>query len=171
MTMTDPNLQPPSEPTPDAAPNPRKRKSKTADAAINMVDATTTDAVELEKPKRRRKTKAEKEAARMARAKAEAEKPLDPKLWFTLGGILLVIAGFIYVDPVTFAEAGQSHSEGMWIRDLLVILVGILGKTPTVIILAVIGVLSLGMGVWGWVDARKPKPEKKSDESPVTSDE
>lgn len=123
------------------------------------------------KPKRKRKTKAEKEAARLARAKAEAEKPLDPKIWFSLGAILLVIAGFIYVDPVTFAEAGRSTSEGMWIRDLLVIFVGILGKTPTVIILAIIGVLSLGMGVWGWVDARKPKPDKSSNELPVTSDE
>jgi hypothetical protein len=62
---------------------------------------------------------------------------------------------------VTFAEAGNSGNSGMWIRDVLVILVGILGKTPTVLILAVIGLLSLGMGVWGWMDARK---QKKSDE-------
>ncbi|MBZ0287085.1 MAG: hypothetical protein K8I30_05680 [Anaerolineae bacterium] len=171
MTMTDPNLPQAPEPTPEAEATPRKRKSKTADAAINTVDATTTDAVEPEKPKRRRKTKAEKEAARMARAKVDAEKPLDPKLWFTMGAILLVIAGFIYIDPVTFAEAGQSHSEGMWIRDLLVIVVAILGKNPTVILLAVIGLLSLGMGIWGWVDARKPKPEKTSGELPITSDE
>jgi hypothetical protein len=124
------------------------------------IEPTPESVSEPEAPKRKRKTKAEKEAERLAKARAEAEKPLDPKIWFTLGGILLIIAGFIYVDPVTFAEAGRSSSEGMWIRDVLVIFVGILGKTPTVIILAIIGLLSLGMGVWGWVDARKPKPEK-----------
>ena len=132
---------------------------------------TTSDPQPPVEPKRRRKTQAEKEAERMARAKAEAEKPLDPKIWFVFGAILLLIAGFIYVDPVTFAEAGTSGNSGMWIRDVLVILVGILGKTPTVIVLAVIGVFSLGMGVWGWLDARKPKPDKKSDELSVTSDE
>jgi hypothetical protein len=124
------------------------------------IQPTPESPSEPEATKRKRKTKAEKEAERLAKARAEAEKPLDPKLWFTLGAILLIIAGFIYVDPVTFAEAGRSTSEGMWIRDVLVIFVGILGKTPTVIILAIIGLLSLGMGVWGWVDARKPKPEK-----------
>ena len=166
MTTPDPDFQPPSEPTPEV--EPRKSKPKSADAAVNSVEASAADAVI---PKRKRKTKAQKEADRMARMKADAEKPLDPKIWFTLGAILLGIAGFIYIDPVTFANAGNSGNSGMWIRDLLVILVGILGKTPTVVVLAVIGLLSIGMGVWGWLDARKPKPEKKSDELSVTSDE
>jgi hypothetical protein len=77
---------------------------------------------------------------------------------------VLVIAGFIYIDSVTFANAGDSHREGMWIRDVLVILVAILGHIPTVLVLAAIGLLSLGMGVWGWLDARKPKPDAKIDE-------
>ncbi len=154
MTITDPQPEP----------KPRKRKSKSADEAINTVEASAGDVVQ---PDRKRKTKAEKEAARMARAKAEAEKPLDPKIWFALGAILLLVAGFIYIDPVTFAEAGNSGNDGMWVRDVLVILVGILGHIPTVLLLAVIGLLSVGMGVWGWVDARKPKPEPepKSDEA------
>ena len=42
----------------------------------------------------------------------------------------------------------------MWIRDVLVILVGILGKTPTVIILAIVSLLSIGWGVRGWLRQR-----------------
>jgi hypothetical protein len=162
MTTPDPDFQSP-EPTSEASSKPKRKRKTEAEPEAVLVETSPPDA-DAAKPKRRRKTKGEKEAARLARAKAEAEKPLDPKLWFSLGGILLIIAGFIYVDPVTFAEAGRSTSEGMWIRDVLVIFVGILGKTPTVIILTIIAVLSLGMGVWGWVDARKPKVEKQSDE-------
>jgi hypothetical protein len=162
MTTPDPDFQPPSEPKPS------KRKPKSIDEAINNVEVSAGDAVAgTAKRKRRRKTNAEQEAARLA----EADKPIDPKVWYVFGGILLAIAGFIYVDPVTFAEAGTSGNSGMWIRDVLVIFVGILGKTPTVLILAVIGLLSLGMGVWGWLDARKSKPDKKSDEPVVMSDE
>ena len=157
-TMTTPDIQPTPEP------KPRKRKPKSTDEAINNVAASADAPVEAAKPKRRRKTQAEKEAER----RAEAEKPIDPKVWYTFGGILLVIAGFIYIDPVTFAEAGTSGNSGMWIRDVLVIFVGILGKTPTVLVLAAVGLLSIAMGVWGWLDARKPKAEQKSDE-PIDS--
>jgi hypothetical protein len=153
MTTPDPDFQPTSEPSS----KPPKRKPKSADEAINSVEVSAADSAVAVKPKRRHKTQAEKEAAR----KAEAEKPLDPKIRFILGSIVLIIAGFIYIDPVTFAEAGNSRGEGMWIRDVLVILVGILGKTPTVLILTAIGLLSVGMGVWGWLDARKPKVEEK----------
>ncbi|MEO8612632.1 MAG: hypothetical protein ABI690_32360 [Chloroflexota bacterium] len=149
MTPTDPQPEPKS----------RKPKSKSADKAIQNVETSAAEGVT---PKSRRKTPAEKEAERIARMKAEAEKPLDPKIWFALGAILLIVAGFIYIDPVTFAEAGNSGNDGMWVRDVLVLIVGILGHVPTVLVLAVIGLLSIGMGVWGWMDARKPKPEQKS---------
>ena len=162
--MTTPDIQPTPDPAPTPEPKPRKRKPKSADEAINNVEASAADVAGVAKPKRRRKTNAEKEAARLA----DAEKPIDPKVWYVFGGILLGIAGFIYVDPVTFAEAGTSGNSGMWIRDVLVILVGILGKTPTVLVLAAVGLLSIAMGVWGWLDARKPKAEQKSDE-PIDS--
>ena len=64
------------------------------------------------------------------------------------------MALFIYVDPVTFAEAGQTGGEGMWIRDVLVIFVGILGKTPTVMILGAVSLLSIGWGIRGWLRQR-----------------
>jgi hypothetical protein len=107
-----------------------------------------------EQEPRKRKTKAQREAERSAQMKAETEKPIDPKIWLFLGGLLLFVALFIYVDPLTFAEAGQPGGEGMWIRDVLVIIVGILGKTPTVIVLGFVSLLSIGWGLRGWLRQR-----------------
>jgi hypothetical protein len=129
--MIEPELTP--------EPKPRKRRTKAADAESAVP-----------KPVRKRKTQAEKDAERLA----EINKPIDPKIWLFLGALLLFVAVFIFLDPLTFAEAGQPGGEGMWIRDVLVILVGILGQIPTVIILGAVSLLSLGWGVRGWLRQR-----------------
>jgi hypothetical protein len=131
--MIEPELTP--------EPKPRKRRTKAE------IEAADSEAV---KPARKRKTQAEKDAERLAKI----NKPIDPKIWLFLGGLLLFVALFIFVDPITFAEAGQPGGEGMWIRDVLVILVGILGQIPTVIVLGVVSLLSLGWGVRGWLRQR-----------------
>lgn len=129
------------ESTPELKPH--KRRTKAEIEAADSESATS-------KPARKRKTQAEKDAERLA----EINKPIDPKIWLFLGGLLLFVALFIFVDPITFAEAGQPGGEGMWIRDVLVIIVGILGKTPTVIVLGAVSLLSLGWGVRGWLRQR-----------------
>lgn len=128
---------------PESTPEPKARKRRTK-AEVESVDSGSA------KPARKRKTQAEKDAEWLA----EINKPIDPRIWLFLGGLLLFVALFIFVDPVTFAEAGQPGGEGMWIRDVLVIFVGILGKTPTVIILGILSLLSLGWGVRGWLRNR-----------------
>lgn len=99
---------------------------------------------------RRRRTQAEKNAARAA----ELDKPIDPLIWLILGAILLIIAACIFFDPIGFASAGQSQSDGMWIRDVLVIITGILGKNPTALILAGLAGLSLAWGGRSWLQQR-----------------
>lgn len=116
------------------------------------MDAASNSIADLEtaKPVRKRKTQAEKEAER----RAEIDKPIDPLVWHLLGGLLLVVALCIFFDPIGFATAGQPGSEGMWIRDVLVIIVGVLGKNPTVIILGALALISFGLGVRGWLNKR-----------------
>ena len=127
------------------------------------MEAASNSTVDLEmsKPARKRKTQAEKEAERMA----EINKPIDPLVWHLLGGLLLVVALCIFFDPIGFATAGQPGGEGMWIRDVLVIIVGILGKTPTVIILGALSLISFGLGIRGWLTQRSgadSKPDQTS---------
>ncbi len=140
------------EPESTPEPKPRKRRSK---AEIEAAAANAAD-VETVKPARKRKTQAEKDAERLA----EINKPIDPKIWLFLGGLLLVVALFIFFDPVTFAEAGQPGGEGMWIRDVLVIIVGILGQIPTVIVLGAVSLLSIGWGGRGWLNQRSGADSK-----------
>lgn len=101
-------------------------------------------------PRRKRKTKAEKEAERIAQIEADAEKPIDPLVWILLGGALLVVGAFIYLDPISFAEAGQASDDSL-LRTFFVILVGVFGKNPTAIMLGVLGLLALIWGVRGWL--------------------
>jgi hypothetical protein len=119
---------------------------------MNTDNPQSPNEIESEKPKsgRRRRTKAEIEAARAA----EADKPIDPVIWLILGGLLLFVAACIFFDPMSFMTAGQSQTDGMWIRDILVIVVGIAGKNPTALIIAVLALLSLGWGLYGWLQKR-----------------
>ena len=136
MTTTDPDPQVPSEPTSETT---------------NVVEASAAEAEA--KPKHKRKTKAEKEVERMAQAKAEAEKPIDPQVWLLLGGILLFLGVCIYVDPIGFAEAGKVGNVGL-LQMILVFVTGFIGKNPTAVILGIVGLLSLGWGVRGWLRKR-----------------
>jgi hypothetical protein len=95
------------------------------------------------KPRRKRKTSTEQ--------MANANKPIDPKLWFLLGGLIMIPTICIYLDPVSFASAGQSQSSGMWIRDLLVMVVALLGRNPTVILLTALAAISFGWGLREWL--------------------
>ncbi|MBI1257791.1 MAG: hypothetical protein GC204_10005 [Chloroflexi bacterium] len=114
---------------------------------------TTPDLEPTPKPKRKRRSKAEIEAARQAEAAAEAAKPIDPMIWIILGGLLLVVAAWIWLDPVSFANAGQPADQG-FLQIIPSFMVRIFGKTPTVLILAIPGTLSLIWGVIGWLRKR-----------------
>jgi len=85
--------------------------------------------------------------------RADAEKPIDPQVWLLLGGILLFLGVCIYFDPVGFADAGQTGNVS-WIQTILVLITGFVGKNPTAAILGVLGLLSLGWGVRGWLRQR-----------------
>jgi len=52
------------------------------------------------------------------------------------------------------AAAGKTGGEGMWIRDVLAIIVAVLGKNPTAIILTILALLTLGWGTRGWLRKR-----------------
>jgi hypothetical protein len=102
------------------------------------------------KPKRRkRKTKAEREAE----LAAEMAKPIDPRVWILLGGLILFVALCILVDPVGFAEAGQPKDQGiLYLIPLL--LIRIFGKNLAVLIITVLGVVPLLWGIIGWLRSR-----------------
>jgi drug/metabolite transporter (DMT)-like permease len=101
-------------------------------------------------PRPKRKTKAERDAELAAQMAAEAAKPIDPVIWLLLGGLLLLIGGFIYLDPMSFAEAGQA-SDNSFLRAFFVLLVGVFGKNPTAIGLGILGLLALVWGIRGWL--------------------
>lgn len=113
----------------------------------------------FEKPKRKRKRKtnakrAERQAERIAQADANLDKPIDPLVWILLGGVLLFIALFTWLDPVTLAEANQQGREWSWFQLVPLFLVRTFGHTPAVIIMTVLGLLPLGWGIIGWLRKR-----------------
>jgi hypothetical protein len=113
----------------------------------------TTPEPEPKKPRRKRKTKAEKETERLAKMKAEAEKPIDPRIWLSLGSMLLIVGLCIYIDPVGFeqAEANSNSNNTTWLQIILVMLLAFFGKNPVTIALGVMGGLSLAWGIRGWL--------------------
>jgi hypothetical protein len=109
-------------------------------------------------PKRRkRRTKAEIEAERIS----EANKPIDPRFWMGLGGLLLIVGLCIYLDPIGFEQADSSGGDP-WIKIILELLVVFAGKNPVAAALGVLGGLSLIWGIRGWLrekpGANKEKP-------------
>jgi hypothetical protein len=121
------------------------------------------------KPRRKRRTKAEMEAvraAKAAKAAEEADKPIDPQVWLLGGAALLLVGGFIYIDPIGFADAARPQ-DTTWLQVFLIFMTGILGKNPTAIILTVLGLLAVGWGLWGWGTRRfgttQPQPDEKTE--------
>ena len=105
------------------------------------------------KPKRKRKSAAEKEAERLAQARADAARPVDPLIWIIVGGLILFVALWTWLDPVTFAEAGQSKDQSIF-QLVPLFMIRIFGRMPAVIILTVLGGLPLAWGIIGWLRKR-----------------
>lgn len=103
------------------------------------------------KPTRKRKTKAQREAERQAEAAANAAKPIDPLIWIIVGAGILFFALWTWLDPITFANAGQNPSIFQLIP---VVMIRIFGQTLAIIILTVLGIIPLVWGIVGWLRKR-----------------
>ncbi|MEO8395535.1 MAG: hypothetical protein ABI700_21250 [Chloroflexota bacterium] len=119
---------------------------------------TTTDPEPTPKPKRPRKTAAEREAERQAQMAAEAAKPIDPIIWIILGALILFVALWTFLDPVTFANAGQPSSQSIF-QLVPLFMVKIFGRTLAIVILTVLGGIPLVWGIVGWLRKRLGKNE------------
>jgi len=113
-----------------------------------MTDSPEPEAI----PKRPRKTNAEREAERQAKLKAEADKPIDPVVWILLGGVLLVVTLFMFLDPYGSTNTQTHGAEGVQI--ILAIIYGVLGKNLATALLGGIGSISLVVGIIGWLKKR-----------------
>jgi hypothetical protein len=109
-------------------------------------------------PQRKRRTKAEIEAERQAEAAAEAAKPIDPIIWVILGMLILFFAFWTWLDPVTFAEAGQPSSQSV-LQLIPLLLIRFVGRIPAILILTVLGAIPLVWGIIGWLRKRFGKSE------------
>ncbi len=98
------------------------------------------------KSRRRRQTKAERDAERAA----EAAKPIDPVVWMILGALILFVALWTWLDPVSFAEAGQPADQSIF-QLVPLFLIRIFGKAPAVILLTILGGIPLVWGIVGWM--------------------
>jgi hypothetical protein len=108
------------------------------------------------KPKRKRKTAAEREAERQAQAAADAAKPIDPLIWIILGALILFVAFWMWIDPVTLAESGNNPSI---FQIIPVFMIRIFGQTLAAIIITVLGAIPLVWGIIGWLRRRVGKAE------------
>ncbi len=105
------------------------------------------------KPKRRRT-----QAAREEAQAAQADKPIDPRVWIILGGLILFVALWTWLDVRTFAEAGQPSDQSIF-QLVPLLLIQIFGEMPAVIILVVLGGIPFVYGVIGWLRSRRhPTP-------------
>ncbi len=114
---------------------------------------TTSEPEPPPKPKRKRRTKAEIEAERQAQAAAEAAKPIDPMVWIILGGLILFLALWTVLDPAGLADAGQPADQSI-IQFVPLLLIRLVGRTPAIVILTVLGGIPFGWGVIGWLRKR-----------------
>jgi hypothetical protein len=111
-------------------------------------------------PKRKRRTRAEIEADRQAQMAAEAAKPIDPIIWVVLGVLILFFAFWTWLDPVTFAEAGQPKDQSI-LQLVPLLLIRFVGRTLAILILTVLGGIPLVWGIVGWLRKRFGKVEVK----------
>ena len=88
---------------------------------------------------------------------AEADKPIDPVVWILLGGILLVVTLFMFLDPYGSTNTQTRGAEGVQI--VLAIIYGILGKNLATALLGGIGAISLIVGIMGWLKKRFSKSD------------
>ena len=120
---------------------------------------TIPDPEPTPKPKRKRRTQAEIEAERQAQAASEAAKPIDPMIWIILGALILFVAAWTFLDPVSFAEAGQPADQSIF-QLIPLFMVRIFGRTPAILILTVLGGIPLVWGIVGWLRKRFGKAER-----------
>jgi hypothetical protein len=103
------------------------------------------------KPKRKRRSKVEREAEEAARRAELASQPIDPVIWIILGALILFVALFTWLDPVTLANAGNNPSIFQYIP---VLMIRIFGQTLASIILTLLGAVPLVYGIIGWLRKR-----------------
>jgi hypothetical protein len=72
-----------------------------------------------------------------------------------LGVLLLVVAAFIYFDPLSVFQ-GNSGRSPTGIEIVLTIVAAVLGPAATSVVLAVLGLLSLLWGIVLWFRRRSP---------------
>jgi hypothetical protein len=113
------------------------------------------------KPKRPRMTKAEREAARAAKLEAEERakyKPIDPMVWLILGALILFVAAWTWLDPVSLAEAGQPKDQSIF-QLIPSFLIMFFGKNSAVLMLTILGTIPFLSGLIGWLRKRFRKAE------------
>jgi hypothetical protein len=112
-------------------------------------------------PKRPRKSKAEREAARAERLAAEElakYKPIDPLVWLILGALILFVAAWTWLDPISFAEAGQPKDQSIF-QLIPIFLITLFGKNAAVLMLTILGSIPFLSGLIGWLRKRFRKAE------------
>jgi uncharacterized membrane protein YqaE (UPF0057 family) len=72
-----------------------------------------------------------------------------------LGVLLLVVAAFIYFDPLSVFQGNSGRSQ-TWIEIILTVVAAVLGPKVTAIVLAALGGLSLLWGIILWFRRKSP---------------
>jgi hypothetical protein len=92
------------------------------------------------------------------KAKTETPQPVETDWGWALrllGALLLVVAAFIYFDPLSVFQ-GNSGRSPTGIEIVLTIAAAILGPKVTAAVLAVLGVLALVSGIVLWFRRKQP---------------
>lgn len=81
-----------------------------------------------------------------------------------LGVLLLIVAAFVYFDPLAVFQENPGRSLN-WIEIVLGLVAAVLGPTATAVVLAVFGVLSLLWGIVLWFRRKPPAQPDSQDPS------
>lgn len=91
------------------------------------------------------------------------DKPIDPIVWILLGGLLIVLGGFFYLDTAS-AGAVDTRNGGSFIQLVFVVIYDALGRNLAFGLFGGLGLLILIFGIRGKLKQRA-NPDTLSDES------